>query len=141
MDYIETIAKFLGAEPQKVGNNFSWKVVDTESGQLLYLSVFFDLPSYNGSSSNLVSVQNANGYFELHNFKTIVPIEPNEIAFVDYDDKNISCLIVGQNATCSLFSNVSRSLLNVGIEKLDDAFLLSVMQLSLLEEILSKSPK
>lgn len=134
--HIEEITKMLGVEPEQKENVWTWKIVDQETKQMIFLSLFLAVQSTNGEKTNIVSIQNVNGYFELHNFKLIIPIEPNEIAFVSFDSSQISCMVVSKNCACSLYSNVDRSILNSNIAELDNALLLSAMQLALIEETL-----
>lgn len=127
----------LGVEPERKDDGvWLWKIVDTDTKQMLFLSLFLGVQSANSKKSNIVSIQNANGYFELHDFKLLVPIEPNEIAFVSYDTSKVSCMVVSKNCACSLYSNIDRSILNTNISELDNALLLSAMQLALIEETL-----
>ncbi len=126
----------LGVEPEQKENVWTWKIVDQETKQMIFLSLFLAVQSTNDEKTNIVSIQNVNGYFELHNFKLIIPIEPNEIAFVSFDSSEISCMVVSKNCACSLYSNVDRSILNSNIAELDNALLLSAMQLALIEETL-----
>lgn len=136
-NYIDEITRMLGVEPEKKGDGvWLWKIIDTDTKQMVFLSLFLGVQSTNTEKTNIVSIQNTNGYFELHNLRLIVPIEPNEIAFVSFDTSKISCMVVSKNCACSLYSNVDRSILNANISELDNALLLSAMQLALIEETL-----
>jgi hypothetical protein len=136
-NYIDEITRMLGVEPERKNDGvWLWKIVDTDTKQMVFLTLFLGVQSANGEKSNIVSIQNTNGYFELHDFKLLVPIEPNEIAFVSYDASKVSCMVVSKNCACSLYSNIDRSILNTNIAELDNALLLSAMQLALIEETL-----
>lgn len=129
------ITKFLESEPERSGNSWTWKLFDSGTRNFLFLSIYSNV-DFQGLDNNLVSVQTNFGYFELHNFNSILFLEPNEILFVQYDNEKINCLIVGKNCTCSLYSNINRKLVRSNIAELEPAFLLSALQLALLEEIL-----
>lgn len=131
----EDITKFLEAQPEVTENCYTWKLYDKESRNFLFLSLYFEI-EFNGTKNHLVSVQTNFGYFELHNFNSVLIIEPNEISFVSFNTEKINCLIVGKNCTCSLYSNIDRKLVRSNIADLDPAFLLSALQLALLEETL-----
>lgn len=136
-NYIDEITKMLGVEPERKNEGvWLWKIVDIDTKQTVFLTLFLEVQSTNGEKSNIVSIQNTNGYFELHDFRLVVPIEPNEIAFVSYDASKVSCMVVSRNCACSLYSNVDRSILSTNIAELDNALLLSAMQLALIEETL-----
>ncbi|MGB9771797.1 MAG: hypothetical protein ACPLX7_07455 [Candidatus Kapaibacteriota bacterium] len=131
----EDITKFLEVAPEVSSNCSTWKLFDPETRNFLFLSVYTNI-DFNGTKNTLVSVQTNFGYFELHNFNSVYFLEPNEIAFIQFDSEIINCLVVGKNCTCSLFSNIDRKLVRSKIAELDPAFLLSALQLALLEEIL-----
>lgn len=131
----EEITKFLEINPEVSENSLTWKLYDSETRNFLFLSVYSNL-KFKGSENNLVSVQTNFGYFELHNFNLLFFLEPNEIVFVHHDSEKINCMIVGKNCTCSLYSNIDRNLVRSNIAELEPAFLLSALQLALLEDIL-----
>jgi len=133
---ISAISKFLGTEPEKNENSWCWKLVDPETKNFLFLTIYQNI-ELNGSKINLASVQTSFGYFELHNFSKIILVEPNEIAFLQYDTQKLNCLIVGKNCTCSLYSNIQREIIKHNFAELDSALLLSALQLALFEETLS----
>lgn len=132
----EEITNFLGVEPESVGNCLTWKIYEPKTDNFLFLSIYFEL-EHKTKSGNLISVQTKFGYFELHNFNKIVLIEPNEISFVQFNNEKINCLVVGKNCTCSLYANIDRKLLRSNIAEVDPAFLLSSLQLALLEDVIS----
>ncbi len=132
----EDISRFLEVEPETIGNCWTWKLFDHSTESFLFLSIYYEI-EHRDKTGNLVSVQTKFGYFELHNFNRIVLFEPNEISFVQFNDEKINCLIVGKNCTCSLYSNIDRELVRSNMTEIDPAFLLSSLQLALLEEVIS----
>jgi hypothetical protein len=133
---VEEITNFLNVSPEQSLNCYTWKLHDAETNSFLFLSLFTDI-EFNGNRNNLISVQTKFGYFELHNFNEILFLEPNEIAFVQFDEKKINCLVVGKNCTCSLYSNIDREIIRSKMSEIDPAFLLSALQLALIDEALS----
>ncbi|MCX7908658.1 MAG: hypothetical protein N2560_03985 [Ignavibacteria bacterium] len=130
------ITNFLEVEPEKTFNCWTWKLYDKENKSFLFLSLYTDI-EFDGKKNRLVSVQTNFGYFELHNFSHVLFLEPNEISFVEFSKEKINCLIVGKNCTCSLYSNINRDIVKTNIAELDPAFLLSALQLALLEDTLA----
>jgi len=132
---ILAINNFLGTEPETHENSWSWKLYDPETKNFLFLTIYQNI-ELNGTKFNLASVQTSFGYFELHNFSKIMFVEPNEIAFIQYDPQKLNCLIIGKNCTCSLYSNIQREIIKYNFAELDTALLLSALQLALFEETL-----
>lgn len=85
--------------------------------------------------SFLVSAQTIHGYFELHDVDRVVPVDPDEVIFVAESGDRINGLVVGRNATCSLFSHVERSTLSADFTTLHPSLLLAAMQLGLAESV------
>lgn len=134
--YIEQIIKVLGNPIESFPNNWNWKLIDENSKQVLFLSLYLEVQNPSKMLVNLVSVQTSYGYFELHGFTKILPIEPDEIAFISINENKLNCMIIGKNCTCSLYSNIDKSLIKTNFSTLDNPLLLSAMQLALFEDLL-----
>jgi len=81
-------------------------------------------------------VQTHHGYYELHDISGYLVFEPDEIIFVQAEKNTVSSIIIGKLCTCSMYSNIRREILKADFSTLDNAVLLSAMQLSLAESIL-----
>ncbi|MGQ9819473.1 MAG: hypothetical protein ACUVQ1_06060 [Candidatus Kapaibacteriales bacterium] len=134
--FLEQIIKILGNPNSSFSNNYNCKLSDETKEQVLYLSLKILEQTATAKTTNLVSVQTSNGYFELHGFSRVVPIEPDEVAFLSIDEEKSSCMIVGRNCTCRPFSNINKNLIRTNFAELDNELLLSAMQLALFEDLL-----
>lgn len=134
---IESIAKFLNTDFRDFGNVWSWKVENPTNKQALVVSLYNEAIIDGKSTGTLLSVQTLHGYFELHDVDGYLILEPDEIIFYQMTETKVSSLIIGHQATCSSYSNISREILKSDFTTLDPAVLLSAMQLSLLENVIN----
>jgi len=133
---IDIISKTLNSAPKAFTKSWSWRVENAQTKQSLVLSIYNDVKLSESIEGSLISVQSQHGYFELHNCTGYLVFEPDEIIFVQAEESNVSCLIIGKGATCSLFANINRDNINADFSSLEPAVLLSAMQLSIIEGIL-----
>ncbi len=134
---IDKISKTLGAEPEVNKNVWMWKLSNPENKQSLILTLNKDINFSRSDKGCLISVQTLYGYYELHNPISYMIFEPDEIIFLFSDEKTISSIIIGKQCTFSMYANISRNLISKDYKELDPAILLSVLQLSITESILS----
>ena len=134
-DDIEQISKTLGTEPQTEINSYVWNVLNTNNRQKLIVSLYNNV-DFKSCKGALVSVQSAHGYFELHNISNFLVFEHDELIFIRHETDNISTLVVGREATCSLYSDISRDLLKHDLTELDPPVLLSAMQIAIIDSML-----
>ncbi len=135
-DNIKEIAKTLEATVERDGDSWTFQLHDQATRQSLVFTLFNNIELGGEEKGSLVSVQTQHGYFEIHFCNGYMVFEPDEIIFFEAKPKTVSCLIVGRKCTCSMFSNINRSLLNADFTTLDPPVLLSAMQLSLTEDVL-----
>ena len=133
---IKEIESILGNCLQSDTDSWVWKVEDSESKQSLMLSVYDNIGLGGNTKGCLISVQTLQGYFEIHDCKGYLILEPDEVIFLNADNIKVSCMIIGKRGTCSMYSNIKRELLNADFNELDPAVLLSAMQLSLTESMI-----
>jgi hypothetical protein len=126
----------LGSRPREFEGGRAWHQENKASGQSQVLTLYTNTKLGKNADGPLVSVQTQHGYFELHDCDAFIVFEPDEIIFVHTVGEFVSCLIIGRECTCSLFSNIRRENLNADFSTLDPAVLLSAMQLSLVESVL-----
>jgi hypothetical protein len=100
------------------------------------LTIYNNVELGKNKKGTLLSVQTHHGYYELHDCQSFLVFEPDEVIFINANDTFVSSLIIGGRCTCSMYTNISRDILNSDFSKLDPAVLLSAMQLSLTESIL-----
>jgi hypothetical protein len=127
---IETIASTLGARIERSGTDTVLYIGRDQASPAIVLTVTFL-----NDGNAVLSAQTIHGYFELHNVDQFVLVEPDEVIFVAEEGGRISGLVVGREATCSLFANVDRSTLSADFTTLEPALLLAAMQLGLVEAV------
>jgi hypothetical protein len=125
---IQTIATVLGARIERSGNDTVLSIGRDQNSPSIVLTITFL-----ADGAAVLSAQTIHGYFELHNVDRFVPVEPDEVIFVAEEGGRISGLVVGREATCSLFANVDRSTLSADFTQLEPSLLLAAMQLGLVE--------
>ncbi len=133
---IKKISDILSCPPKQFGSGWSWQMKNTETGQGLVFSIYNEVGLGGGKTGVLVSVQTQHGYFELHDCNGYLIFEPDEVIFLSATGDKVSSMSIGRSATCSLYSNISRDILNADFAALDPAVLLSAMQLSITESVL-----
>lgn len=127
----DEISKTLGQEYSEFEGGYVWKLKNDKTKQQVVLTVYSSAGISTDKNAPLISVQTTHGYFELHSPDTFMTIEPDEVIFLKNEGDKLSSMTVGGSATCSMFSNISRSIIETDFSELDPAVLLSAMQLSL----------
>ncbi|MER3328601.1 MAG: hypothetical protein RIF34_03400, partial [Candidatus Kapaibacterium sp.] len=119
-------------------DTWTWTLKNSETSQSVVFTVYnkTQISPQKDETGVLVSVQTKHGYFELHGLTGFLLFEPDEVIFVRAEEEKVSCLVIGSNSSCSLFSNIDKAILKSNITELDPAILLAAMQLSLAESIL-----
>jgi hypothetical protein len=135
-DDIKKIGEILDAEPKSGEHSWVWNIKNLQTGQKLIISLYDKIDFTGGESGALVSVQSVHGYLELHNITQFIVFEPDEIIFIRDDDKHLSSLVVGREATASLYSNINREMLKHDYSELDPSVLLAAMQLAIADSII-----
>ncbi len=136
-DDIEKISGILQTEVQNNDNNWTWRVNNPVTKQSFVISINNNVALSDNVAISVISIQTKQGYYELHDCIAYLVFESDEIIFVQASDKYVSCLVISKQGTCSMYSNISRDILKADFNKLDPAILMSAMQLSLTESVLS----
>lgn len=134
-ELIDKIDQTLGTTHKTFEGSWTWLLKSPDNAKPLVFSIYdnIELGGYEGA---LVSVQTRHGYYELHGINNIMFFEPDEIILIKSNPDNLSCIIIGSECTCSLYSNISLGLLRSDITELHPAVLLAAMQLSITESII-----
>ena len=114
---IDAMASLLDIVPARQDSAWIWQMSNETSGQ-----------------SQTVIIH---GYFELHGCSHFLLFEPDEVIFLRVEEKMISSMVIGKHCTGSMFAPINRELLRIDPELLDPAVLMSAMQMSIAESILS----
>ena len=128
----------MGVDHKGNTETWTWTRKNSETNQTVVFTFYnkTQISPQKDETGVLVSVQTKHGYFELHGLTGFLLFEPDEVIFVRAEDEKVSCLVIGSNSSCSLFSNIDKAILKSNITELDPAILLAAMQLSLAESIL-----
>jgi hypothetical protein len=133
---IKVISDTIGIKPKQFEDSWTWNIKDPGETKPLIFTLYNHIDLGAGKIGSLLSVQTRHGYYELHNCTSFMPFEPDEIIFMQSGIEYLTCLIIGKQSTCSLFSNIKRELLKSDFSELHPAVLMSAMQLSITESIL-----
>ncbi|MCB0703242.1 MAG: hypothetical protein R2863_05620 [Candidatus Kapaibacterium sp.] len=135
---VEKISETLGVNHKGTSDTWTWTLKNSETNQSVVFTIYnkTKISPQIDETGVLVSVQTKHGYFELHGLTGFLLFEPDEVIFVRAEEEKVSCLVIGSNSSCSLFSNIDKAILKSNITELDPAILLAAMQLSLAESIL-----
>lgn len=133
---IENISAMLGTAFDEFDRGWSWKLNNPSTKQSLVFTIYNDAQISDEKPGSLISVQTQHGYFELHDCSSFLLFEPDEIIFVNSNESKVTCLVIGKECNCSMFSNISKDILASDFSEIDSPVLLAAMQLSLTESIL-----
>ena len=119
-------------------DHFRLRIVNQEDRRILVLEIYpeVDLGKTRGM---LIVVYTGNSHMQLHNCTGyVVSEELGEVTFVSETPQRLSGLVVERGASCSLYSELNRSLISSDFTKLGVEVMLSGVALSLAEEILGR---
>lgn len=134
---ISKIIAILGEPYMKSEDSYSWSIIKSDSRDKLLLNIYTNVTTDNEQPPiSLISAQNDQGYFELHNCNKYIVFEPDEIIFLNSSDNHLSSLVVSASGNLSVFSNISSDILKKDISTLNAALIMSAMQLSIAESVL-----
>ncbi|MEX0780567.1 MAG: hypothetical protein WD491_11065 [Balneolales bacterium] len=132
---IKSIGDVLGTEPKKSGEVYRFQLADEESGRKLALEIHMGL-LIDEERTNIVSVYAQNTFLQLHNCTGFVASSMlNQVTFFGKTGEKTTGLIVEKEAGCSLYANVSESLLKGDFTKLPPEVMMGSVALSLTENI------
>lgn len=132
---LKKIDTTLNATHKAFEGSYSWSLKSADNAKPMLFTIYDQVDIGGDSVGSLVSVQTKHGYYELHDINKLMFFEPDEIILISSTPENLSCLIIGSESTCSLYSNIKRSLLSRDFSDLHPAVLLSAMQLSITESL------
>lgn len=133
---IDEIARVLNAKAKPLGNDvFRFEVVNEEEARKLALEIHLGL-KVNDESLNMVSVYAQNTFLQLHNCTAFIASEMlKQVTFFGRENNRTSGLIIEQGAGCSLYSNVSETILNSDFTQLPEDLMMCAIALSLTESV------
>lgn len=133
---IDAIAKVLDSKAKPLGNDvYRLEVVNNEENRKLALEIHLGM-DVNGEDMNMVSVYAQNTFLQLHNCTAFIASDMlKQVTFFGRQGDRTSGLIVEEAAGCSLYANVSESVLNSDFTKLPEDLMMCAIALSLTESV------
>jgi hypothetical protein len=133
---IDAIAKVLKTEAKPLGNDvYRLEVVNEEEGRRLALEIHLGMDVH-GEQLNMVSVYAQNTFLQLHNCTAFIASDMlKQVTFFGREHERTSGLIIEQGAGCSLYSNVSETILNSDFTQLPEDLMMCAIALSLTESV------
>ncbi|MDZ7680385.1 MAG: hypothetical protein U5J63_01430 [Fodinibius sp.] len=131
---IDAIADVLQTNAKPLGNDvYRFEVKNEEENRKLALEIHLGL-DVNGEDLNMVSVYAQNTFLQLHNCTAFIASDMlKQVTFFGRQQNRTSGLIVEQGAGCSLYANVSETVLNSDFTQLPEDLMMCAIALSLTE--------
>jgi len=129
---IDAIGKVLGASAKPIGNDvFRLELINEEEHRKLALEIHLGL-IVEDTHMNMVSVYSGNTFLQLHNCTAFIASDMlNQVTFFGKQGGMTSGLIIEKEAGCSLYSNVSDSVLEGDFTQLPEDLMMCGVALSL----------
>jgi hypothetical protein len=133
---IEAISEVLNTKAKPLGDDvFRLEVINEEENRKLALEIHLGL-DVNGENMNMVSVYAQNTFLQLHNCTAFIASDMlKQVTFFGRIGERTSGLIIETGAGCSLYSNVSESILNSDFTQLPEDLMMCAIALSLTESV------
>ncbi len=133
---IDAISKVLDAKAKPLGDDvYRFEVINEEDKRKLALEIHLGL-NVHGENLNMVSVYAQNTFLQLHNCTAFIASEMlKQVTFFGRQNERTSGLIVERGAGCSLYSNVSETILNSDFTQLPEDLMMCAIALSLTESV------
>ena len=133
---IDAIAAILQTEAKPLGNDvYRLEVVNKEEGRKLAVEIHLGM-QVNDEEHNMVSVYAQNTFLQLHNCTAFIASDMlKQVTFFGREGDRTSGLIIEQGAGCSLYSNVSETILNSDFTQLPEDLMMCAIALSLTESV------
>jgi len=133
---LKKIEKTLGIDYTEEEKKYRFFLENNDDGRWLSLEIYNQVP-IGKSTGNLISVYTNNAHLQVHFCSGYVVSEMlGEVTFVGEHQDRLSGLTIEKGASCSLYSNVDKTLLSGDFTKLGPEVMLSGIALSLTEHIL-----
>ncbi|MGB9702393.1 MAG: hypothetical protein ACPL1A_06675 [Candidatus Kapaibacteriota bacterium] len=129
---IKELSNFFEVEADVFETSITWTIVNNGTGLSLILQLFNVLKTEQQTFENVINVQTLQGTFELHNCTDYFIFAPDEIFFWNKSNGRLNCLVVGKQATCSLYSNIDIDILQLEPQNLPTSVLLASTQLAII---------
>ncbi len=133
---IDAIAAILQTEAKPLGNDvYRLEVVNKEEGRKLAVEIHLGM-QVDDEEHNMVSVYAQNTFLQLHNCTAFIASDMlKQVTFFGREGDRTSGLIIEQGAGCSLYSNVSETILNSDFTQLPEDLMMCAIALSLTESV------
>ena len=128
---LEKIEEILQVKAKPFDGGWTWIMKSIDNSKPLVATLNNNVDLGGDTKGSLISIQTQYGYYELHNIEKYMFFEPDEVIFISSTSEHLSCLTIGRQSVCSLFSTIKKEILNKEISELDTAVLMAAMQLSI----------
>ncbi len=132
-DDINKISTIMQINCKEFVGGWTWIIKSTDNSKPMVATLHNNVNLGDDIFGSIISIQTQFGYYELHNIDKYIFFEPDELIFISSTKEYLSCLTIGRQSVCSLFSNIKREILSEDISELDPAVLMAAMQLSITE--------
>lgn len=122
--------EFFGVKADEYESSYIWTLVNSTFQDFIVVTLSSDFQ--NNEEGIILNVQTSQGVFELHACRDYKIIEADEIFFWVEEVDSISLMIIGKQATCSMFSNINKRVLNKEITELSPNEVLAAVQVSMI---------
>jgi hypothetical protein len=129
---IQQISNFFEVTADVYESSITWTIINNDIGLSLIVQVFSDFNSEHNKFDNVINVQTLQGTFELHNCTDYLVFADDEIFFWNKFNGKLNCLVIGKQATCSLYSNIDLDILQIEPQNLPTSVLLASTQLAII---------
>lgn len=133
---IDAISDVLNTQAKPLGDDvYRLEVINEEENRKLALEIHLGL-DVKGEDMNMVSVYAQNTFLQLHNCTAFIASDMlKQVTFFGRIGERTSGLIIETGAGCSLYSNVSESILNSDFTQLPEDLMMCAIALSLTESV------
>jgi hypothetical protein len=132
-DAIKEISEVFQTEPDVDSNTYSWILKSSNLFPNISVCLFTNI--YDNPDNVVISVQTGLGYYELHNIKGWGKFSANEVVFLSETNDIITVVFISQSDGVSFYSNIDKKILDEDVTKIDPAYLIAYMQVSIINDM------
>jgi hypothetical protein len=131
-EILDELNAFFEVTAEEFESSYTWTIVNKNFQDFIVISISSEISSNAPHEDMIINVQSSQGVFEIHGCENYMILPPDEVFFWKEDSESISCLIISKQATCSLYSNISKKLLSKDITDLSPSQILASVQISMI---------
>lgn len=132
-DILNEMNLFFGTSAEEYDASYTWTIINNNFQDFIVVTISSENKIDGSSEELIINVQTSQGVFEIHGCANFKILPPDEVFFWIETDEFISCLIISKQASCSLYSNISKELLKKDITELSPNQILASVQISMVQ--------